>query len=113
MDGRGAPIILNISAAGANVIEVVDASSSSCAAAGGPAAAVDVAVLTTAPSPSGPRCADVQIELLFAVALVVLVIFLFLRQSAGDHHPCVAVSVSLIGTFASCTSRVFHQQPEP
>src|SRR5438034_118372 len=42
---------------------------------------------------------DVQIELLFAVALVVLVIFPFLRNPPAQVIPRVAVPVSLIGTF--------------
>jgi len=42
---------------------------------------------------------DVEVELLFAVALVVAVIFLFLRSAAGTLIPSVAVPLSLIGTF--------------
>ena len=42
---------------------------------------------------------DVELELLFAVALVVAVIFLFLRSVAGTLIPSVAVPLSLIGTF--------------
>jgi multidrug efflux pump len=43
---------------------------------------------------------DVQIELLFAVALVVAVIFVFLRSARATLIPSIAVPVSLIGTFA-------------
>ena len=42
---------------------------------------------------------DVQFELVFAVALVVLVIFLFLRNIPATIIPSVAVPLSLIGTF--------------
>src|SRR5206468_3647647 len=42
---------------------------------------------------------DVQIELLIAVALVVMVIFLFLRNVAATIIPSVAVPLSLVGTF--------------
>ena len=42
---------------------------------------------------------DVQIELFIAIALVVLVIFLFLRSAAGTVIPSVAVPLSLVGTF--------------
>ena len=42
---------------------------------------------------------DVQFELLLAVALVVMVIFLFLRNAAGTLIPSVAVPLSLVGTF--------------
>src|SRR4029077_2691126 len=43
---------------------------------------------------------DVQFELLLAIALVVMVIFLFLRNVAATFIPSVAVPLSLIGTFA-------------
>src|SRR5207237_9048076 len=42
---------------------------------------------------------DVQIELLLAVALVVAVIFVFLRNLPATLIPSVAVPLSLIGTF--------------
>ncbi len=43
---------------------------------------------------------DVERTLLTSVALVVLVVFLFLRDGRSALIPCVAVPVSLIGTFA-------------
>ena len=42
---------------------------------------------------------DVQFELFLAVALVVMVIFLFLRSLSATVIPSVAVPLSLIGTF--------------
>src|SRR5205823_9702279 len=45
--------------------------------------------------------ADVQFELLLAVALVVMVIFLFLRTLAATVIPGVAVPLSLVGTFGA------------
>ena len=42
---------------------------------------------------------DVQFELLLAVALVVMVIFLFLRNLPATIIPSVAVPLSLVGTF--------------
>ena len=42
---------------------------------------------------------DVQFELMLTVALVVLVIFLFLRNVAATVIPSVAVPLSLVGTF--------------
>ena len=42
---------------------------------------------------------DVQFELMLAVALVVMVIFLFLRSAAATLIPSVAVPLSLVGTF--------------
>jgi len=44
---------------------------------------------------------DVQFELLLSIALVVMVIFLFLRNIPATIIPAVAVPLSLIGTFAA------------
>ncbi|MGP9418149.1 MdtB/MuxB family multidrug efflux RND transporter permease subunit [Ewingella sp. AOP9-I1-14] len=44
---------------------------------------------------------DVQFELLLSVALVVMVMYLFLRNMAATLIPSVAVPLSLIGTFAA------------
>jgi len=43
--------------------------------------------------------ADVQYELMLTVALVVMVIFLFLRTLAATVIPAVAVPLSIVGTF--------------
>ena len=42
---------------------------------------------------------DVQFELMLTIALVVMVIFLFLRNLAATIIPSVAVPLSLVGTF--------------
>jgi multidrug efflux pump len=44
---------------------------------------------------------DVEFELMLTVGLVVLVIFLFLRNLSATIIPSVAVPVSLVGTFAA------------
>ena len=83
-------VILNVQRQpGANVIEVVDRVQAAAAAAAGVAAGRRGRDAAHRPHrrPSAPRCADVQFELLLAVALVVMVIFLFLRNAAGDGHP--------------------------
>jgi multidrug efflux pump len=43
---------------------------------------------------------DVQFTLMISVALVILVVFLFLRDARATFIPSVAVPVSLVGTFA-------------
>ncbi len=45
--------------------------------------------------------ADVQFELVLTIALVVMVIFLFLRSVAATIIPSVAVPLSLVGTFGA------------
>ena len=45
--------------------------------------------------------ADVEFELMLCIALVVAVIFVFLRTFAATIIPSVAVPLSLVGTFAA------------
>ncbi|MBV9441870.1 MAG: efflux RND transporter permease subunit, partial [Acidobacteriaceae bacterium] len=61
--------------------------------------AVDVAVLTDRTTTIRASVADVQFELALTVALVVMVIFLFLRNLAATIIPSVAVPLSIVGTF--------------
>ena len=58
-----------------------------------------VTVLTDRTTTIRASVADVQFELMLAVVLVVMVIFLFLRSLAGTVIPGVAVPLSLVGTF--------------
>jgi len=60
---------------------------------------VDVALLTDRTVTIRASVRDVQVELLIAIALVVMVIFLFLRTASGTLIPSVAVPLSLVGTF--------------
>jgi multidrug efflux pump len=86
---------------GANVIEVVNSIQQllpSLRAA--LPAGVDVAVLTDRTTTIRASVADVQLEMLLAVALVVLVIFLFLRNLPATIIPSLSVPLSLVGTFA-------------
>ncbi|HEV2687358.1 MAG TPA: efflux RND transporter permease subunit, partial [Bryobacteraceae bacterium] len=61
--------------------------------------AVQVSVLTDRTTTIRASVKDVQFELLLTVALVVMVIFLFLRNLSATIIPSVAVPLSLIGTF--------------
>jgi multidrug efflux pump len=62
---------------------------------------VQVTVLTDRTTSIRASVRDVQFELMFAVALVILVIFLFLRTLSATVIPAAAVPLSLIGTFAA------------
>ncbi len=64
-------------------------------------AAVDVAVLTDRTTTIRASVADVEFELGLAVALVVLVIFLFLRNLPATIIPSLSVPLSLVGTLAA------------
>jgi multidrug efflux pump len=61
---------------------------------------VDVTVLTDRTNTIQASVNDVQFELSLAVVLVVLVIFLFLRNVPATIIPSLSVPLSLIGTFA-------------
>jgi multidrug efflux pump len=60
---------------------------------------VKVQTLTDRTTTIRASVADVQFELMLTVALVVMVIFLFLRNLAATVIPSVAVPLSLVGTF--------------
>ena len=62
-------------------------------------AAVDVTVLTDRTTTIRASVHDVQFELMLAVALVVAVIFLFLRNLPATIIPSFAVPLSIVGTF--------------
>ncbi|HWL17681.1 MAG TPA: multidrug efflux RND transporter permease subunit [Opitutus sp.] len=85
---------------GANVIEVVDRVSALLPqlSASLPAA-VELTVLTDRTQSIRASVRSVQHELIFAVGLVVLVTFVFLRNPAATIIPSIAVPLSLIGTF--------------
>ncbi len=85
---------------GANVIDVVDRVQAMLPqlSASLPAS-VQLAVLTDRTQSIRASVRSVQHELIFAVGLVVLVTFLFLRNVAATIIPSIAVPLSLIGTF--------------
>jgi multidrug efflux pump len=85
---------------GANVIEVVDRVKELLPqlSASLPAS-VQMTVLTDRTQSIRSSVRAVQHELLFAIALVVFVTFLFLRNAAATIIPSIAVPLSLIGTF--------------
>jgi multidrug efflux pump len=61
--------------------------------------AVDVSVLIDRTTTIRASVADVEITLLISIALVILVVFLFLRNVTTTIIPSVAVPLSLLGTF--------------
>ena len=96
-------VILNVQRQpGANVIEVVDNIKSLLPqlTASLPAA-VDVSVLTDRTVTIRASVEDVEFELMLAVVLVVLVIFVFLRSARATIIPSLSVPLSLVGTFGA------------
>jgi multidrug efflux pump len=85
---------------GANVIAVVDRIKKLLPQLQGALpAGVSVTVLTDRTTTIQASVRDVQFELILAVALVIMVIFLFLRTFAATIIPSIAVPLSLVGTF--------------
>jgi len=62
---------------------------------------VQVTMLTDRTTSIRASVRDVQFELMLAVALVIMVIFLFLRTLSATAIPAVAVPLSLVGTFGA------------
>jgi hydrophobe/amphiphile efflux-1 (HAE1) family protein len=86
---------------GANVIETVDRINAllpQLEASIPPA--IKVAVVSDRTQTIRASVADVQFSLLLSVALVVIVIFLFLRNVWATIIPAITVPLSLVGTFA-------------
>ncbi|MCF8207779.1 MAG: MdtB/MuxB family multidrug efflux RND transporter permease subunit [Methylotenera sp.] len=94
-------VILNVQRQpGANVIETVDRVRAVLPQlqASLPAS-LDVQVLSDRTTTIRASVRDVQHELVFAIVLVIGVIFVFLRSLPATFIPAVAVPVSLVGTF--------------
>jgi multidrug efflux pump len=96
-------LILNVQRQpGANVVDVVNRIQSLLPSlkASLPAG-VDMTVLTDRTITIRASVKDVQFEMMLSVALVVLVIFVFLRNVPATIIPSLSVPLSLIGTFAA------------
>jgi multidrug efflux pump len=94
-------VILNVQRQpGANVIEVVDRIKAMLPQLQSALpASIDVGVLTDRTVTIRASVNDVEFELVLAVALVVLVIFIFLRNLRATIIPSLSVPLSLVGTF--------------
>lgn len=95
-------VLLNIQRQpGANVIEVVERVEALLPSiiATLPAS-LEVSVLTDRTQTIRAAVSDVQFELMLAVALVVLVTFVFLKRLTATLIPSIVVPLSLVGTFA-------------
>jgi multidrug efflux pump len=64
-------------------------------------AAIKLTVLTDRTNTIRASVKDVEFELMLTIALVIMVIFLFLRSLSATIIPAVAVPLSLIGTLAA------------
>ncbi len=95
-------VIMNVQRQpGANIIQVVDRISALLPRLRNTIpSAINVTPLSDRTVTVRASVEDVEFELLLTIVLVVLVIFLFLRNLAATFIPSVAVPLSLVGTFA-------------
>jgi len=99
-NGKRAVLIVIFRQPGSNIIETVDrvrALLPQLRASISPA--IDLGVLLDRTTTIRASFRDVQITLLISIGLVVLVVFLFLRNGWATIIPSVAVPLSLLGTF--------------
>src|SRR5579871_4085571 len=100
-NGKKAVMMIVYRQPGANIIQMVDRVKElmpTLKASVSPAIDVNLAIDRSKTIRASLR--DVEITLVIAVALVILVVFAFLRNARATLVPVVAVSVSLIATFA-------------
>jgi multidrug efflux pump len=95
-------VILNIQRQpGANIIDVVDRVKKLLPGLQQSLPpAIEIKILTDRTTTIRASVDDVKFEMVLTIGLVVMVIFLFLRNIAATIIPSVAVPLSLIGTFA-------------
>jgi multidrug efflux pump len=99
-DGKPAVLVILNRQPGANIIETVDRVRATLPLlkASIPSA-IDLAVVIDRTPTIRASLHEVERTLLISIALVVMVVFLFLRKATATLIPTVAVPVSLLGTF--------------
>ncbi|GAA0493469.1 MULTISPECIES: MdtB/MuxB family multidrug efflux RND transporter permease subunit [Tatumella] len=101
-NGQGAIILNVLRQPGANIIETADNIRSLLPSLKSTLpASVDLQLVSDRTRNIRASVSDTQFELLLAIALVVMIIYLFLRNIPATIIPAVAVPISLIGTFAA------------
>jgi len=101
-NGKPAVLLIINRQPNANIIEVVDSISAIMPELRGSVpASVNLDVMMERTSTIRASLRDVERTLVTSVILVILVVFLFLRDGRATLVPAVAVPISLIGTFAA------------
>jgi multidrug efflux pump len=100
VDGKPAVLVIVFRQPGANIIDTVDRVYAALPQlrASIPAA-IDLTVVLDRTTTIRASVRDVEITLLISIGLVILVVFLFLRNLRATMIPGVVVPLSLIGTF--------------
>ncbi len=101
LNGKRAVNVIIFRQPGANIIDTVDRILAQMPAlkASLPQG-IDITVVLNRTTTIRASVNDVEVTLLISIALVILVVFVFLRNGRATLIPAVAVPVSLIGTFA-------------
>ncbi|MFZ3323905.1 MAG: multidrug efflux RND transporter permease subunit [Usitatibacter sp.] len=101
-NGKPAVLLIIFRQPNANIIEVVDAITALMPEMQSTLpASVDIKVMIERTSTIRAALRDVERTLLISVALVILVVYLFLRSGRATLIPAVAIPISLVGTFAA------------
>jgi multidrug efflux pump len=101
-NGKRAVLLILYRQPGANIIETVDRVTASIPALKASLPGdIDMTVANDRTVTIRASLDDVERTLVIAIALVVLVVFLFLRNGRATFVPAIAVPISLLGTFAA------------
>ena len=101
-NGRPSVLVILNRAPGANIIEVVDRVKALLPSLKASIPAdIDLTVANDRTTTIRASLADVEHTLLISIALVIMVVFLFLRNARATLIPTVVVPVSLVGTFGA------------
>jgi multidrug efflux pump len=101
-NGKPAVLVILFRQPGANIIDTIDAVQAELPVLKNAIPpSVDVTVAMDQSTTIRTTLRDVERTLIIAVALVILVVFLFLRNGTATLIPVVAVPISLLGTFGA------------
>jgi len=99
-DGKPSVLLIIFRQPGANIIETVDRIRDAIPQLKTEIpAGIDIHVVVDRSSTIRASVKDVEMTMILSIGLVILVVFLFLRNGRATFIPSVAVPVSLIGTF--------------
>ncbi|WP_353064978.1 efflux RND transporter permease subunit [Tunturibacter psychrotolerans] len=101
LNGKRAVVLIIFRQPGANIIDTVDRIRSELpAVVASIPSGIDTTIVLDRTTTIRASVSDVERTLMLSIALVIAVVFIFLRNGRATLIPAVAVPVSLIGTFA-------------
>jgi multidrug efflux pump len=101
LNGKRAVVLIIFRQPGANIIDTVDRIRSELpSVVASIPSGIDTTIVLDRTTTIRASVSDVERTLMLSIALVIVVVFIFLRNGRATLIPAVAVPVSLIGTFA-------------